>query len=73
MSDIECRVAKMEQRLDSLHTEYKADRDESRRRSDKIFDAIDQLRKDNDKHKGFFGGIVFTVSADFAVVIYFIK
>lgn len=71
MADINCRVAKVEQRLDSLCQELNDDKEESRRQSDKILDAIDALKKDGEKHKGFFGGIVFTVGALFAVFVYF--
>ena len=71
MTDINCRVAKVEQRLDSLCRELNDDKEESRRQSDKILDAIDELKREGEKHKGFFGGIVFTVGALFAAFVYF--
>ena len=71
VADINCRIAKVEQRLDSLCRELNDDKEESRRQSERIFDALDELKKEGEKHKGFFGGIVFTVGALFAVFVYF--
>lgn len=70
MTDLNCRVAKVEQRLDGLCRELNDEREESRRRSDKIFDALDALQKTNTSNKGFFGGVVFSVSAVFAFIVY---
>lgn len=71
MADINCRLAKVEQRIDGLCRELNDDKEENRRQSDRIFDALDELKKDGEKHKGFFGGIVFTVGALFAAFVYF--
>lgn len=68
--DLNCRVAKVEQRLDGLCRELNEDRDEVRRKSDKIFMTLDELKKESAKNKGFFGGIVFAVGAIFAVIAY---
>jgi len=70
VDDILSRVAKVEQRLDGLCKELNNERVESRRRSDKIFDALDALQKTNNSNKGFFGGVVFSVSAIFAFIVY---
>ena len=70
MDDIISRVAKMEQRLDGLCRELNEEREESRRRSDKIFDALEALQKNANSNKGFFGGVVFSVSAIFAFIVY---
>ncbi len=68
--DLNCRVAKVEQRLDGLCRELNEDRDEVRRRSDKVFLCLDDLKKDSANNKGFFGGVVFAVGAIFAVIVY---
>ena len=70
MDDIISRVAKMEQRLDGLCRELNEEREESRRRSDKIFDALEALQKNANSNKGFFGGVVFSVSAIFAFLAF---
>jgi len=68
--DLNCRVAKVEQRLDGLCRELNEDQEEARRRSDKIFLCLDELKKDSANNKGFFGGVVFAVGAIFAVIVY---
>ena len=70
MPDINCRVAKVEQRLDGLVRELNTEHEESRRRYDRVFDALEILKKDSEKNKGFFGGVVFAVSGIFAFVVY---
>lgn len=70
VDELNCRVAKVEQRLDSLCRELNEDREEVRRRSDKIFLCLDELKKDSANNKGFFGGVVFAVGAVFAVIVY---
>ena len=68
--DLNCRVSKVEQQIESLLQDIHQEREESRRRSDRIFLALDELKKDSANNKGFFGGIVFAVGAIFAVVAY---
>jgi hypothetical protein len=70
VDDLNCRVAKLEQRLDSLCRELNEDREGVRRRSNKIFLCLDELKKDSANNKGFFGGVVFAISAVFAVIVY---
>lgn len=70
--DLNCRVAKVEQRLDGLCRELNEDHEEARRNTEKIFNCLDELKKDSAKNLGFFGGIVFTVGAVFAVVVYLV-
>ena len=70
MPDLDCRVAKMEQRLDSLCRELNENNEENRRRLEKIFLALEELQKSNNSNKGFFGGVVFSVSAIFAFIVY---
>ena len=71
MADLNCRVAKVEQRIEGLTQELYKELEDSRRRADRIFTALDELKKDSANNKGFFGGIVFSVGAIFAVVAYF--
>ena len=70
MPDLNCRVSKVEQQIESLLHDIHQEREESRRRSDRIFLALDELKKDSANNRGFFGGIVFAVGAIFAVVAY---
>jgi len=70
VTDLNCRVAKVEERLDGLCKEINDDREESRRRSDRIFLVLDELQRNAHNNKGFFGGVVFSVSAIFAFIVY---
>ena len=73
VDDLNCRVAKVEQRLDSLCRELNEDQEENRRKSDKIFNCLDELKKESANNKGFFGGVVFAISAIFATLTYFLN
>ena len=70
MDDILSRVAKVEERLDGLCKDIYVEREDARRRSDRIFTALDELQKNAHSNKGFFGGVVFSVSAIFAFIVY---
>ena len=70
MDDILSRVAKVEERLDGLCKDIYVEREDARRRSDRIFTALDELQKNAHSSKGFFGGVVFSVSAIFAFLAY---
>lgn len=70
MTDLNCRVAKVEQKIEGLTQELHKELEDSRRRSDRIFLALDELKKDAANNKGFFGGVVFAVGAIFAVIAY---
>jgi hypothetical protein len=63
-------VAKVEERLDGLCKDIYVEREDARRRSDRIFTALDELQKNAHSNKGFFGGVVFSVSALFAFLAY---
>ena len=69
--DLECRIAKLEQRFDNLEASIMAEKDESRRKMDKVFDVLDELKKIQEKQKGFIGGVIFAVSGIFTVVTWF--
>jgi hypothetical protein len=70
VDDILSRVAKVEERLDGLCKDIYVEREDARRRSDRIFTALDELQKNAHSNKGFFGGVVFSVSALFAFLAY---
>lgn len=70
MDDILSRVARVEERLDGLCKDIYVEREDARRRSDRIFVALDELQKNAHSNKGFFGGVVFSVSAIFAFLAY---
>lgn len=70
MPDLNCRVSKVEQQIENLLQDIHQEREESRRRSDRIFLVLETLQKDSANNRGFFGGIVFAVGAIFAVVAY---
>jgi hypothetical protein len=70
VDDILSRVAKVEERLDGLCKEIYVEREDARRRSDRIFVALDELQRNAHSNKGFFGGVVFSVSAIFAFLAY---
>jgi len=70
VTDLNCRVAKIEERLDGLVKDMHCDREDARRRSDRIFVALDELQRTSQSNKGFFGGVVFSVSAIFAFIVY---
>jgi hypothetical protein len=63
-------VAKVEERLDGLCKDIYVEREDARRRSDRIFVALDELQRNANSNKGFFGGMVFSVSAIFAFLAY---
>ena len=63
MSDVNCRLAKLEQWKEdhrSTHIEVKKDVDEF---TEKIFTKLDVIESRLDNQKGFIAGITFAVSA----------
>ena len=70
MSDLNCRVAKVEQRLDGLCRELTEDKLENKHQYEQIVNALEVLKKDSANNKGFFGGMVFSVGAIFTVITY---
>lgn len=70
MSDLNCRVAKVEQRLDGLCRELTEEKAESKHQYERICESLDELQKNAHSNKGFFGGVVFSVSAIFAFLAY---
>jgi hypothetical protein len=70
MSDINCRVAKVEARLDGLCRELTEDKLENNHQYERIVSVLEVLKKDTANNKGFFGGMVFSVGAIFTVITY---
>ena len=62
MPDEACRLAKVEQRIDTLEDDFKRQND----KLDDIIHALDEMKAEQSRYKGFIGGIVFTVGALFS-------
>ena len=57
-----CRLAKVEQRIETLEDDFKRQND----KLDDIIHALEEMKNDQTRYKGFIGGIVFTVGALFS-------
>jgi hypothetical protein len=68
--DLNIRLIKIEQRMENLIRELNEDKLACRATHVKIYDSLEVLKSESSKNKGFFGGIVFAVSACFAVIVY---
>jgi hypothetical protein len=62
MPDEACRLAKVEQRIDALEEVF----EDRGRKLDAIIAALDEMKAEQSRYKGFIGGIVFTVGALFS-------
>jgi hypothetical protein len=62
MPDEACRLAKVEQRIETLEDDFKHQND----KLDDIIHALEEMKNDQTRYKGFIGGIVFTVGALFS-------
>lgn len=62
MPDEACRLAKVEQRIDTLEDDFKRQND----KLDDIIHALEEMKNEQTRYKGFIGGIVFTVGALFS-------
>ena len=62
MPDEACRLAKVEQRIETLEDDFKRQND----KLDDIIHALEEMKNDQTRYKGFIGGIVFTVGALFS-------
>jgi len=75
MTDLDCRVAKLEQRMDGLCRERNEDKAETKDLIDKIFGKLDAILDTQSKQKGFWSGVAFILSAiagSFGIIIYFV-
>ena len=68
--ELNIRLVKVEQRLNGLCRELNEDKGESKQQYDRIYAALDELKKESAKNKGFFGGVVFAVAGLFAFLTY---
>ena len=68
MADLETRLAKLEQRFDNMEASFMAEREENRRKMDKVFDVLEELKRIQEKQRGFIGGVIFTVSGLFTAI-----
>ena len=64
MPDEACRLAKVEQRLDALEESF----EDRGKKLDAIIHALEEMKNEQTKYKGFIGGIVFTVGALFSFI-----
>ena len=62
MSDLDCRVAKLEQRFDNLCRELNEDKAEGSKMLSEIFTKLDSILESQTKQKGFWSGVVFVIS-----------
>jgi regulator of replication initiation timing len=59
MPDDSCRLAKVEQQIETLEK----DLTDLNEKLDKIIKAIEEMKTEQSRYKGFLGGIVFTIGA----------
>mgnify|MGYP000359003645 CR=1 FL=1 len=62
MPDDKCRLAKVEQRMDALEEVF----EDRGKKLDAIIYALEEMKNEQTRYKGFIGGIVFTVGALFS-------
>ena len=62
MPDDKCRLAKVEQRMDALEEVF----EDRGKKLDTIIHALEEMKNEQTRYKGFIGGIVFTVGALFS-------
>lgn len=75
MTDIPCRLAKLEQRVDGLCRELTEDKDDAKELMKEIFEKLNAIIATQSKQKGFWSGVVFVISAiigSFGMIMYFI-
>ena len=69
-NELDNRITSLESRVDHMHCAMDELKEEHRRKMDRVQDSLDCIKDELGKNKGFFAGIVFTVSACFALVSY---
>ena len=62
MPDEACRLAKVEQRMDALEEVF----EDRGKKLDAIIHALEEIKNEQTKSKGFIGGVIFTVGAIFS-------
>jgi hypothetical protein len=68
MSDLDCRVAKLEQRIDGLCRELTEDKYEASQIMKEIFLKLNSILEAQNKQKGFWSGVVFVISGIVSLV-----
>jgi hypothetical protein len=64
MPDEACRLAKVEQRIENLEEIF----EDRGKKLDAIITALDEMKAEQSRYKGFIGGIVFTIGALFSFI-----
>jgi DNA repair ATPase RecN len=64
MPDDACRLAKVEQRIESLEEIF----EDRGKKLDSIIAALEEMKNEQTRYKGFIGGIVFTIGALFSFI-----
>jgi hypothetical protein len=64
MPDEACRLAKVEQRIENLEEIF----EDRGQKLDAIIHALEEMKNDQTRYKGFIGGIVFTIGAIFSFI-----
>ena len=62
MPDEACRLAKVEQRIENLEEIF----EDRGKKLDAIIAALDEMKEEQSRYKGFIGGVVFAVGALFS-------
>jgi hypothetical protein len=64
MPDEACRLAKVEQRIENLEEIF----EDRGKKLDAIITALNEMKAEQSRYKGFIGGIVFTIGALFSFI-----
>jgi hypothetical protein len=64
MPDEACRLAKVEQRIENLEEIF----EDRGKKLDAIIHALEEMKNEQTRYKGFIGGIVFTIGALFSFI-----
>jgi DNA repair ATPase RecN len=64
MPDEACRLAKVEQRIENLEEIF----EDRGKKLDAIISALEEMKNEQTRYKGFIGGIVFTIGALFSFI-----
>lgn len=73
MPDIDCRVAKLEQRIESLIKELNEDKADNKESLERIEHNLNSVLEKIAKYQGFAGGIMFVVGGVYTVATYFLN
>jgi DNA repair ATPase RecN len=68
MPDEACRLAKVEQRIESLEEVF----EDRGKKLDAIIATLEEMKNEQTKYKGFIGGVVFTIGAVFSFLTWWL-